>query len=160
MERRTQHRLQRHNLNPLGAIGQLVTSEGFTKLVKIRVFKFSLLGSLGQIGSIFPQISLEFVEKERKHHLDCGIQWYLTIFFLTTSSFIPDSPRIHVPRCHVRFSHSGTLPKIPDRPTTFPNWNKNCHSNFSFRKINWKSYLVGGWTNPFEKYESKWVHLP
>ena len=20
--------------------------------------------------------------------------------------------------------------------------------------------LVGGWTNPFEKYESKWVHLP
>ena len=24
----------------------------------------------------------------------------------------------------------------------------------------WCLDLVGGWTNPFEKYESKWVHLP
>ena len=87
MERRAQHRLHHllkvgHNLNPLEVICLLVTSEGFTKLVKIQVLKFLLLGSLGQIGSIFPKISLEFVEKERKHHLDCGIQRYLTIFLL------------------------------------------------------------------------------
>ena len=99
-------------MNPLGAICQLVNSEGFTKLVKIRAFfKFSLLGSFGQIGSIFPKISLEFVEKERKHHLDCGIQWYLTIFLLPHphsfqirhASMSPDA---------TEDSHSG--------PTTFP----------------------------------------
>ena len=37
----------------------------------------------------------------------------------------------------------------------------SCHIWEGFPISSWANYhLVRGWTNPFETYESKWVHLP
>ena len=39
--------------------------------------------------------------------------------------------------------------------------NKNYFSNLDFRnQVSINYYLVGGWTNPFEKYWSKWESSP
>ena len=37
---------------------------------------------------------------------------------------------------------------------------KVCETNITRKSLRKKTSLVGGWTNPSEKYGSKWVHLP